>query len=251
MDKPSSRHANRLRKAEVSCSSAYLARRLLYQIDWAARLFVTRAIADRSPAMSLAVVKAVDALHPSGEFSYGHLLLAHEARLRSEWRRAAKSGSAQALRNLLRWIGSFARLPILLAARGRFPDAVWWKVFGEEWPGTEGARELAYKVRNILRRADASALAMMMTAGERKELSAMPARFTVWRGCYEINNRGVSWTLDRAVAESFPLLHRYRGEGEGLLLCGMVAREDAVLLRSRNEAEILTGKVVGIRRILL
>jgi hypothetical protein len=92
---------------------------------------------------------------------------------------------------------------------------------------------------DIIKRLPRPALAAM-TAKERKLLSRFPEVVTIWRGCYEANGRGMSWSLDADVAARFPTLNRYRQEGQPLLIEGLVARDRIVFLKQdRDEQEVV------------
>jgi hypothetical protein len=63
---------------------------------------------------------------------------------------------------------------------------------------------------------------------------------TVYHGCGVHNVDGVCWSLDRAVAERFPTLNRYRVD-EPLLVTAQVDRNDVLAVKlNRYEMEIIT-----------
>lgn len=80
-----------------------------------------------------------------------------------------------------------------------------------------------------------------MTEEERGYLGALPGHIRVWRGCYDHNRFGFSWTENRAVAERFPRLDRYRCDGKTpILLQGMVNSKDILFVKlDRAEWEIV------------
>jgi hypothetical protein len=44
----------------------------------------------------------------------------------------------------------------------------------------------------------------MMNRAERATYDSLPELLTVYRGCFTHNKEGMSWSLDRKVAEKFP-----------------------------------------------
>jgi hypothetical protein len=83
----------------------------------------------------------------------------------------------------------------------------------------------------------------MMTADEGAALKALPENVTIFRGCYADNKRGLSWTLDKATAAKFPTLHRYRQNGQPLLIRACVARDEILALKlDRREAEVIARR---------
>lgn len=102
----------------------------------------------------------------------------------------------------------------------------------------EQARE--GEMRQLIRGADPADRAAMMTPLERAHLAQLPAVFTVYRGCYDDERGGLSWSLSPAIAAKFPFIERYRREGDTpLLLAAQVKREACVLLLSRGELEVI------------
>lgn len=88
----------------------------------------------------------------------------------------------------------------------------------------------------------------MMEPEELTALAQMPERFTVYRGCYSWNRSGLSWTLNRAIAEKFPTMARFwHPTKQPFLRIGTVRRARAVLKLCRNESEIIAHHVFQIR----
>jgi hypothetical protein len=90
-----------------------------------------------------------------------------------------------------------------------------------------------------------------MREAEKRYLAALPERIAIWRGCYDHNREGFSWTDDRTVAERFPTLERYKHDGKKpILLRGVVNRKDILFVKhDREECEIVPrpGRVYEIR----
>ncbi len=80
-----------------------------------------------------------------------------------------------------------------------------------------------------------------MTPSEREYLASFHEVVDVWRGCYEHNRGGFSWSADREIAIKFLTLNRYRhDELDPLLLHGRVRRADILFVKiERKEQEIV------------
>lgn len=82
----------------------------------------------------------------------------------------------------------------------------------------------------------------MMTPEELTAWEALPEMVTIYRGCYDINKWGWSWSLSKDVAKKFPIYHRYRRSGEQALLVTAKAHKKNVIAvkLGRNEFEVIT-----------
>lgn len=142
----------------------------------------------------------------------------------------------------LQFADSYSRADAIMAViEYGHPRAI--ELLGENWSTCDSyPREM----RDILRTLPCPALAAM-TPEEIAFLASMPARVTIYRGCYRHNRKGFSWTTDRAVAERFPFLNRYRHRDEqAILLIGVVQRKNILFAKlDRGESEIvpIPGKV--------
>ncbi len=77
-----------------------------------------------------------------------------------------------------------------------------------------------------------------MELEERDLLRRLPDSFTVYRGYSRFRGEGMSWTLDRRVADWFA--HRRADWGQPRVITGLVRRDDVLaLLESAGEAEVL------------
>ena len=79
------------------------------------------------------------------------------------------------------------------------------------------------------------------------EWHRLPERFTIWRGhdksCVHL---GLSWTRDRAVAESFAVGHRLIFNPTPTILEAEIARQDvALVFDNRKESEVVLFEPVG------
>ncbi len=117
----------------------------------------------------------------------------------------------------------------------------WWRLLGEEWSTCDNIAEWSDVLRELMRRAPPRHLGLMMDNAEREALAKMPDELTIWRGCYPFNADGLSWSTTREVAARFPLLNRYRVDGQvPILIEARVRRQHAVLKLDRGESEVIT-----------
>lgn len=141
---------------------------------------------------------------------------------------------------LLVWGDSYQRLPMLLEMLPHLPRPVLFQVLGNYWQGFDNIGHFRLPLAKLLRSASRAELDLMMDADEINALAAMPNAITVYRGCYAINRRGLSWTTDIEVAAKFPTLMRYRRPGERpLLLRATAYRGRAVVKLGRDESEVI------------
>lgn len=148
-------------------------------------------------------------------------------------------------RAALRYCNSYNRLPAIIGLAGLMDHWDWLTLLGEEWECCDNIAQFYDELWNEtpfkdLAEAPAALRAAMMTEAERNALEQLPETVTIYRGCYAYNKRGLSWTLDRDVAARFPFLHRYRPEGQPLLVRATVLRDQILALKmERGEAEVI------------
>jgi hypothetical protein len=141
---------------------------------------------------------------------------------------------------------SYSRIATVVLAPLSRSD--WFRLLGSEWTDCDSIWTARAMIRAELRDAGRDELDSMMTEVERTALAQLPARFTIYRGCYAINRAGLSWSLERSIAEGFPRRTRYLRPGEQpILRLGTCARERVVLKLDRNEREIVAAHVWGIQ----
>lgn len=171
-------------------------------------------------------------------------------------------------REAVKFCNSYSRIPDLIALSDDMAAADWLVLLGEEWSGCDNIGEhIAWDAddgepslwdTHFADLWDCPELRQhLMNEAERAAFAKLPDEFEIWRGCYAINRDGLSWTLDRNVAERFPLLNRYRRDGEqALLVKARIRKSECIALKlDRGEHEIvalrtrcpLTGRRVGPR----
>lgn len=161
-------------------------------------------------------------------------------------RTAAKSGFNSAKEpltpeSLLMYGGrAFTRLPVLLALVPFCAPQEWFRLLGKKWSDCDNIGRYRLELWLIFHLAKRADIERMMDADERKAHAALPETFTAWRGCYDFNQEGFSYSLDRDLAAEFPTLHRYHvPERQPLLLTAKIRRSECVLKLDRNEQEIV------------
>jgi hypothetical protein len=117
-------------------------------------------------------------------------------------------------------------------------------LLGSEWADCGALWRWRAELRAELLAASRAELDAMMEPAEVAALALLPDMITVYRGCYRRNRPGLSWSVDRSVAERFPHSVRYHRPGHTpLLRTGVVARSRAVLKLDGGEAGIISGAV--------
>lgn len=144
------------------------------------------------------------------------------------------------------WANSYTRLGVVMGLRAHMSGAEWWRLLGTSWACCDNIASFRAELARELRRASEVELMTMMTDDAREAWSRLPDQFTVYRGCYVNNRKGLSWSLDREIAAAFPLLHRYRQPTEPLLLTATARKRSCVLMLERNEQEAIAWGVRGI-----
>lgn len=145
---------------------------------------------------------------------------------------------------------SYNRLPTLIRLAELMETTEWLTLFGEEWQSCDNigafADELIFEtpLRDAID--DPSLRQHLMDFTEQLALENLPEEFTIWRGCYASNKWGLSWSLDREVAAMFPTLHRYRQQGQPLLVKARIRKRDVLALKlDRGEAEVIAWRGHG------
>ena len=146
---------------------------------------------------------------------------------------------------LWRYCDSYQRLPEVLAFKATMNPREWWRLLGEAWTMCDNLAMHTEELRRCLRDADRKQLDAMMTRYERRRLRMLAGgELTVYRGCYDCNRDGLSWSLSERIARGFPTLNRYRREGDvPLILVGKTDPKRAVLKTDRKEQELICADV--------
>ncbi len=142
--------------------------------------------------------------------------------------------------DLCRDCNSYEVAPALLHNFDVVSRQEWARQVCEHWTHIDNVAQYRLELLRCLLCLDDDALAMLMTAEEQAAHSALPDMVDVYRGCYEHNRVGLSWTLSKEVAKSFTEQNRYRHDGlEPLLLKAIVPKRDGFLKLGREEQEFV------------
>ncbi len=160
------------------------------------------------------------------------------ARAYSDAVQAAKLNTEQAYaeEDLRKFANSHTRAQAIVGLfRVRHPRRV--VLLGAEWSGCDTYPKAMKRILLDMPRPASDA----MTPEENRFLAELPETIDVWRGCYEHNRKGFSWTIDRETAKRFTTLMRYHHPGiDPLLLQGRVRRNDIIFVKlDRNELEVV------------
>ncbi|QWD65341.1 hypothetical protein [Polynucleobacter sp. MWH-Aus1W21] len=148
--------------------------------------------------------------------------------------------SLRILKEIDRHCNSYNRMGTLLDAYPLLERECFFKALGRHWCCSDNIWEHKDQLSKILGNASREELDLMMEPDELEALAKMPTIIKIYRGCYEINKDGLSWTTKKAVAESFPTLLRYQRPNEiPLLLEDSIDKRRAVLKLERDEWEII------------
>lgn len=149
---------------------------------------------------------------------------------------------------------SYTRLPALIGLAGGTEREDWLRLLGEHWTGVDNVGQWleVLLADTPFSEAKEGPIFEMMEDEEISAWRALPDEVTVFRGCYANNTDGVCWSLDKAVAERFPTLHRYRGDGPPLLVEARVSKNGVAAVKlDRGEAEIVTAAAVPVSTTVL
>lgn len=145
---------------------------------------------------------------------------------------------------IIQWCGSFDIARALESLAPHMDRSEWWKLFGKSWSSCDDAAHIRDYLGDQLTEATLDDLRLAMSKDELAVLDELPNSVTVYRGCYEHNADGLSWSLSRDIAASFPSLERYRVDGEQpILVTGTAWKGEIILKLDRKEQEVLSGSV--------
>ncbi len=116
--------------------------------------------------------------------------------------------------------------------------AEWLRLLGDEWTGCDRISRYRPELKEVL--GTSGPIREMMAPEENAAYDQLPERVTCYRGCDASCLLGVSWSLDKALANSFPFQNRFYARNPVLVTA--VVRKDRILAvkLDRNETEIVT-----------
>lgn len=139
-------------------------------------------------------------------------------------------------------LSSDRRLSGLIEALCDAPAAVFWRVLLEEWDVCDNTHaclpELLMLIRHHIDVGDNPSA--HWPAEAHTFLRTLLPVVTVYRGCSRQRVNGISWTLDRSVAETFARGHRGIAVPDPVIVTGTIARDRILaVFTERNEREVL------------
>ena len=138
---------------------------------------------------------------------------------------------------------SYSRLPYLLSLQGFINEHSWLTLLGEIW---EICDNIGCYIEALLDSPFGlslygGAITEIMNEDEQVAYDALPEIITLYRGCYQNNKLGFSWSLEADVARKFPQFTRYRQDGQPLLVKATAKKTSIAAIKlGRGEAEIIT-----------
>lgn len=146
---------------------------------------------------------------------------------------------------ILVWKDSYQRLQTLISLHSKMDRVDWLMVLGELITGSDDLWEFHKELKERL--GTKGPINELMDDDERSIYMGLPDVVTVYRGCGPHNRKGMSWSLDRAVAEKFPFLNRYAVASPGLITGRVKKNRILAYKNDRNEQEILSFSVKEVQ----
>ena len=165
-----------------------------------------------------------------------------KAQLRLQFIRAAHAGddgvALEALEEYLFIFGSRERVQLFIFASRVMPDRLFWPAFHSHWNSFDAIPHVQFA--RLLREHRPSWRKEFMNADDVAAFAALPIEFTVYRGQAAAARAGLSWILDRRVAEHFARGLRGVINASPVVVEAVVRKPNvASLRRDLNESEIL------------
>ena len=144
-----------------------------------------------------------------------------------------------------RYIGVYERpyrLEEFIKIDNHLIDGEYWNIAGWLWEDTENQWQNLSEWQEVLS-SERGQKECFMDQDEQKFLKSMPDEVEIYRGCFEgINDEGLSWTLDKSIAEMFSQ-HRHfkrKDDWESVILSQTVSKEDIFAVKlGRKESEVI------------
>lgn len=120
------------------------------------------------------------------------------------------------------------------------PAEIVWPLFLEHWSGCDDTYFWRSLVRKILDRAAAERSPLeYYDYRTRERMAGLPKLVPVWRGCTKGREAGLSWTLNRKVAQQFAYGLRHRNPQPTLMRARIRKNRILALFLDRQEQEVL------------
>lgn len=117
----------------------------------------------------------------------------------------------------------------------------YWKILGEVWTSNESIFQDIDLISDLWQGMgvhDISDRHFCMDKSYRETLESLPENVEIWRGCYEGNLLGWSWTLDKDTAQFFA--DRFIPDGKPIISKTLIQKKYLIaFFDSRNEKEVV------------
>lgn len=130
------------------------------------------------------------------------------------------------------------RLHTFLSIRHKLSDKEYWNLASSIWTDSENIN-VNRSIWKIVLKSKRSSGEYFMQPEDRNYLLKLPQTITVFRGCNETNKNGLSWTLDKKVAEKFAGRFSTKYNGSTVLTKTINKNKVFAYLSSRSEKEII------------
>lgn len=152
---------------------------------------------------------------------------------------------AQDIICLLARESSETRLPAMLDALEGVDAATFWTVFQADWPVCDDTWQHRRRLLRVLKQRQP--FAPHMIDANRELYERLPDEILLHRGCDMSRVKGISWTVDRQVAEGFARGHRMIYNPAPTVISATVYKFDVLMVNAvREESEILINPAVLI-----
>jgi len=120
-------------------------------------------------------------------------------------------------------------------------DQDFWNALGSIWTDSENIWQNEEEWRDLWQVERPGRLDYVMDDDDKLVFSNLPETITVYRGCIQGENEdGMSWTTDFQIAEFFAKRFAEIREGDPIILCGEVSKDDVLAYsQGRNEFEVI------------
>ena len=130
------------------------------------------------------------------------------------------------------------RLNAFTLIQSKLSDTQYWSLLSDIWTDTENQWQGLDNWKQLLSSKRPSRH-YLMNEEEFNLLQSLPENVVIYRGCQKgINENGLSWTLDKSIAQWFS--NRIERDGEPIVLERTVPKSDIIaVFTGRNESEVI------------
>lgn len=133
---------------------------------------------------------------------------------------------------------------------GEMEQSDWWRLLSKYITSCDDCWRESSFIKNIFKKATPTQILFMRNKKALKKISQLPSQVEVYRGGYDINKCGFSWSLNKEVAKKFAGgYNRYKiANLPPKVFVGKIKRERIVTYTNeRKEEEIISAYVRIIR----